>query len=58
MSPRCEDCRYWVIVGDVARLGECRRRAPVGGAQWTVVRRDDWCGEHEVRSALAVRDSQ
>lgn len=55
---RCASCRFWRDTGlkreDIARLGECRRRAPrlVGVerdnlcTRWPFVAENDMCGEH------------
>lgn len=53
----CETCRYSRgadVVEDDPYL-ECRRRSSTAWvAKWTLVRPDDWCGEHERTSPVSA----
>jgi hypothetical protein len=52
----CESCVWWEVVeGEIedGEFGMCRRFPPqiaepgVLNGVWPVVRREDWCGEHD-----------
>ena len=48
----CDTCR--VFVPKDAKIGRCRRHAPVVGQGWPVVYKTDWCGDHKIKAMKGV----
>ena len=65
-AARCTTCHWWkdtiVYAADGAKLGQCRRRAPVAmeingraATRYPMVREDDMCGDHAAVDVMEPR---
>ena len=58
MSNTCRHCRFFSENPRLDDLWQCRRNAPIyvpnvdkHHTQWPIVRKNNWCGEHQERAA-------